>query len=113
MVEGYWLVLSTLGATILGAILPLFRTWLNWYLKREGPDYFDKKAMHLLKIVLVNGPKWREIDYLSNIVGLSHQDTKQLLILIDARGNRQHPSKWGLLSRNPIEKTPEANSQFE
>jgi hypothetical protein len=98
MAEGGWVVL---GATV-GTLGSILTTWLNAWLTKEAPDYFDKKAMALLKEILEKGPKWREISYLANIIGLSHEDTKQLLLLIDARGNPSHPNRWGLKSRNPL-----------
>jgi hypothetical protein len=98
MAEGGWVVLGSAD----GTLWSILTTWLNAWLIKEAPNYFDKKAMAPLKEILEKGPKWRESSYLANIIGLSHEDTKQLLLLIVARGNRSHPNRWGLKSRNPL-----------
>jgi hypothetical protein len=99
MAEGGWIVLgSALGTA--GSILT---TWLHAWLNREKPDYFDRKAMKLLKNILEGDPKkWHKIQLLANVVGLSVHETKQLLLLIDARADHTNSEQWGLISAHPI-----------
>jgi hypothetical protein len=51
MAEGGWVVLGAAVGTI-GSILT---TWLNAWLAKKPPDYFDKKAMDLLRAILADG----------------------------------------------------------
>ena len=58
--------------------------------------------MKLLKEMLEKGPHWRDLHTMSNVVGASEQDTKELLLLIGARGSGNNAALWGLTSRNPM-----------
>jgi hypothetical protein len=96
MAEGGWVVL---GAAI-GTMGSILTTLLNAWLTKGSPDYFDKKAMKLLKGILSDSAEpWHNIQHLSHIVGLSHEDTRQLLLLIDARGHPSGSGAWALVSR--------------
>jgi hypothetical protein len=96
MAEGGWVVLGAAVGTI-GSILT---TWLNAWLTKGAPDYFDKKAMDLLRTILKDSDEpWHNIKNLTNAVGLTPEDTKQLLVLIDARGHYSGSGAWALISR--------------
>lgn len=97
MAEGGWVVLGTVAGSI-GSILA---TWLNaWLSRKGGPDYFDKKAMRLLKSILQEGDDpWHNLKSLTNAVGLKPEETSQLLVLIDARGHESGSGAWALISR--------------
>ncbi|HZL41328.1 MAG TPA: hypothetical protein VFC45_13745 [Pseudolabrys sp.] len=82
MAEGGWVVLGAAVGTI-GSILT---TWLNAWLTKKAPDYFDKKAMDLLTSILKSSSEpWHNIKELANVIGLTPDETKQLLLLIGAR----------------------------
>ena len=75
-------------------------TLLNAWLTKDKPDYLDQRAMKLLKAVLSDSKYlWHPIERLSHIVGLSHEDTRQLLLLIGARGHETGSGGWALISR--------------
>lgn len=96
MAEGGWVVL---GAAI-GTFGSVATTLLNAWLTRNKPDYFDQRAMKLLKGVLSESRyPWHPIGRLSHIVGLSHEDTRQLLLLVGARGHESGSGGWALISR--------------
>ncbi|WP_438275809.1 hypothetical protein [Nitrobacter sp.] len=97
MAEGGWVVL---GAAI-GTIGSVATTFLNaWLTRKDKPDHFDKKAMKLLEAVLKDSEQpWHHIETLSRLVGLSRQDTRELLLLIGARGNESGSGAWALISR--------------
>jgi hypothetical protein len=102
MAEGGWVVLGTAIGT-LGSILT---TWLAAHLNREKPDPWDGIAMNLLKKQL-EIDRWCDIGTLANIIGLDAKTTREYLILLNARGSRRDGKKWGLVSRNPLEKEDE------
>ena len=96
MAEGAWVVL---GAAI-GTVGSIAGTMLNARLSRAKPDYFDTRAMKLLKNVLTDSEQpWHGIRDLSHVVGLSPSDTRQLLLLVGARGHESGSGAWALTSR--------------
>jgi len=67
MAEGGWVVVGA-AVGIIGSILT---TWLNAWLTKKAPDYFDKKAMDLLRTILADGDDpWHNIKDLTNAIGL-------------------------------------------
>ena len=102
MSEGAWVVLGSAIGTA-GSILT---TWLAAHLGKEKPDPWDGIAMSLLEKQL-QVERWCDIVALSNIIGLDTKTTREYLILLKARGSRKDGKKWGLLSRNPLEKEDE------
>jgi hypothetical protein len=103
MPDGGFVVLgSVLGAAI-GAISSLGTTWLNAWLSQRDPNAkYDAATYTLLKSMLENGPKWRNIETLANVIGVDEDLTKEYLIMLGARGSETDGSLWGLISRNPI-----------
>lgn len=96
MAEGGWVVLGA----VIGTAGSILTTWLNAWLTKKGPDYFDKTAMDLLEQILKDSDHpWHNIKELSNAVGLSQDDTKQLLLLVGARGHYSGSGAWALISR--------------
>ncbi|WP_316203595.1 hypothetical protein [Bradyrhizobium sp. SZCCHNS3051] len=98
MAEGAWVVL---GAAI-GAAGSLLTTALNAWLTSKNLDRYDKAAMKLLTQMLERGHNWRKLRTLSNVIGASEQDTKELLLILGARASETNPELWGLISRNPL-----------
>jgi hypothetical protein len=99
MGEGLWVVLGT----AIGALGSVVANWLNLYWARQSkyPAY-DEAIEALLKKMLETGPKWRKIETLMHVTGLSEQDTKEYLITMHARGSETNGKLWGLISRNPL-----------
>ena len=99
MAEGAWVVL---GAAI-GVVGSLLTTGLNaWLARRNDLDRYDKAAMKLLTQMLEKGRNWRTLKTLSNVIGASENDTKELLLMLGARASETNPELWGLVSRNPL-----------
>ncbi|WP_338826693.1 hypothetical protein [Bradyrhizobium sp. 27S5] len=96
MAEGGWVVL---GAAI-GTIGSVATTLLNAWLTKNKPDYFDQRAMSVLKAILTDSKDpWHSIQRLSRVVGLKDEHTRQLLLLIGARGHESGSGGWALISR--------------
>ncbi|MBA2920645.1 hypothetical protein GON01_06490 [Sphingomonas sp. MAH-20] len=78
-------------------------TWLSAHLGRKSQHpKFDKAIERLLTEMLNKGPKWRKLDTLIHVTGLSAEHTKEYLIEIGARGSETGGDRWGLISRNPL-----------
>lgn len=98
---GGWVVI---GAAI-GTLGSMGTTWLAETLKRRSPHpKYDKAVQNLLRAMLTDGPSWRRLSTLAAVTGLSHQDAKEYLIEMEARGSETDSDLWGLISRNPLSK---------
>ena len=106
MGEGLWVVL---GAAI-GTAGSVSTTWLAAHLSRQSkyPKY-DKAVQGLLKAMLQDGPKWRNMSTLASVTGLTGSDVKEYLIEMGARGSETNPHLWGLISRNPLSEIDPSN----
>jgi hypothetical protein len=98
MAEGGWVALGAAIGAIGSAATTLLNTWLSERSKGE-PDHFDKIAMDVLKSILNEGPEWHYLDYLANVVGLPPEQTRELLLLVGARGHESGNGRWGLVCR--------------
>lgn len=77
------------------------------YLARKPPDRVRESAKVLLRGMLDNERyQWRNIRSLANVIGLPHDQTRELLLEIGARGSELNPELWGLVSRNPLIQPP-------
>ena len=73
MAEGGWVVLGAAIGTIGSVVTTLLNAWLS---NKDGPDYFDRRAMKVLTAVLTDSARpWHSLKTLSSLVGLSQQDT--------------------------------------
>lgn len=106
MDNGLWVVL---GAAI-GTAGSILTTWLNAHLGRKSkfPEY-DRAVKALLVAMLSGEPKWRKIQTLASVTGLSEQDAKEYLIELGARGSETNGTLWGLISRNPLSEIDSSN----
>jgi hypothetical protein len=69
-------------------------------LNKDKPDYFDRQAMKLLNAVLSESRHpWHNINTLANVIGLSQDDTRQLLLMMGAQGHESGSGAWALTSR--------------
>jgi hypothetical protein len=99
MAEGAWVALGT----SIGVVGSLLTTYLNAWLSRKNQlDQYDTAAMKVLTTMLEAGPTWRKLATLSNVIGASQKDTKELLLMLGARASETNPDLWGLVSRNPL-----------
>jgi hypothetical protein len=89
-----------LGAAI-GTIGSVVTTLLNaWLANKDKPDYFDRRAMKVLKAVLTDSVHpWHSLKTLSGLVGLSQPDTSQILLVIGGRGHVSGSGGWAPISR--------------
>jgi hypothetical protein len=94
---------AAIFGSIVGGIGTFGATWLNVHLNRSRADQADESAKGLLtEMLAAQEYKWRSIRSLSNVIGLSEELTRKLLLEIGARGSEKNPELWGLISRNPL-----------
>lgn len=99
MAEGMWVLLGS----AVGTLGSLSTTWLSSYLGRQSKyPKFDQAVEALLKKMLTDGPKWRKLETLASVTGLTEKHAKEYLIELGARGSETDPRLWGLISRNPL-----------
>jgi hypothetical protein len=58
-------------------------------------------------------PRWRDIETLARVTGLTDQDVKDYLIELDARGSANNGKLWGLIERNPVAEAGERDPRAE
>lgn len=65
-------------------------------------DAHDRAGIKVLKIMLSREPKWQKLAVLSQVIGASEEDTKELLLMAGARASAKdgESNLWGLISRN-------------
>lgn len=99
MSDGMWVVL---GAAV-GTAGSIATTWLSATLSRRSafPKY-DAAVVKLLRDMLEADPRWRKLDTLAKVTGLTPKDAKEYLIEMGARGSSTDGNLWGLISRNPL-----------
>jgi len=84
----------------IGAVASLATTVVGSLLKRPRPDYFDEIAKKvLLRQLKRSSSKWNKLSELRNTVGLSNEETKQILLMAGAVGKKDDPTLWGLEKR--------------
>lgn len=106
MAEGVWVLLGT----AVGTVGSLATTWLSSHLSRKSPHpKFDRAVEKLLRQMLNGEHKWRSLETLASVTGLTHKEVKEYLIEFGARGSETDPRLWGLISRNPLSQIPSDN----
>jgi hypothetical protein len=91
-----------MGAAI-GTAGSISTTWLAAQLSRQSrfPKY-EKAVTRLLKALLEDGPKWRRVETLARVTGLTENNVKEIMVELGARGSETDGGLWGLISRNPL-----------
>jgi len=88
--------LATIGGNIL----------LNWLQGRKQKS-LDEARKGLLQQMLTERD-WRKLSTLSRVIGADYDETRRLLIDINARGSKlpkdDHDEAWGLISKHPLSK---------
>ena len=108
--EGFWFA----AGALLGTMGPIATTWMTAYFGRKSQyPHYDAKIQAILEEMLSGKLKWRDIDTLARVTGLSHQDVKDYLIELDARGSANNGQLWGLIERNPVSEAGESDPKTE
>jgi len=96
---------------ILGVVVGSFATiggnvFLNWLQGRKQKS-LDEARKRLLREMLTERD-WRKLSTLSRVIGADSDETRRLLIAINARGSDlpedDNDEAWGLISKHPLDK---------
>lgn len=102
--SNYWIALIGALGVIVGALLTILGNLVIVWFKNKTQNKRDKIRQAILKQMLNHKDySWRNLSILSAVIGCSEEETKNHLILIDARGSEKNDGKWGLIARNPME----------
>jgi hypothetical protein len=110
MGDGFWFAIGA----IVGTLGSIGTTWLTAYLGRQSQyPHYDAKIQAILREMLGGRLRWRDIETLARVTGLTDQDVKDYLIELDARGSANNGKLWGLISRNPVAEAGESDPKVE
>lgn len=106
--------IAAVVGSVLGGFGTFAATWLSGYQKRLPPDRSEKVAKALLK-ELLEAPncKWRKLETLASVVGMSETTVQRWLLDIGARGSMNDARYWGLISRNPFARPEDDEASLE
>lgn len=92
---------GVLGAAI-GAIATVMGIPItHWLQNKRELSLAAKRRERLRGMLSGNKLKWRSIDALASSIGANEDETKKLLIEIEARAAFTDARKWALVSRAP------------
>ncbi|GAV19469.1 hypothetical protein MMIC_P0403 [Mariprofundus micogutta] len=101
----FWIAIIGIVGGIVGSLLTLLGNIFLHKLKEKPQKELDEKRKITLKMMLEDDrfpEKWRNINTLSAVIGASKEETKRLLVGIDARGSEKADGKWGLIKYHPF-----------
>lgn len=101
----FWIAIIGIIGGIVGSLLTLAGNVFLHKLKERPQKQLDEKRKTTLKIMLEDdrfSEKWRNINTLSAVIGASEEETKRLLVEIEARGSEKADGKWGLIKHHPF-----------
>jgi hypothetical protein len=101
----FWIALIGILGGIVGSLLTLGGNIILHNVKEKPKKELDKKRKNTLKQMLDDNrfpEKWRKIETLSAVIGASEEETKRLLVELEARGSEKGDGKWGLIKHHPF-----------
>lgn len=102
----FWVAIIGLIGVVIGAVISVFGNFaLEWWRTRSARR-LDASRKQLL-LTLLNDPShpWRSLATLARVIGVDDSTARRLLIEIEARGSERENEVWGLIARNPLDKT--------
>ena len=92
-----------IGGVVVGSVFATAGQFAFHWFQRSPSRKVDKKRKALLKEMLEHPSyTWRSFDRLMHVIGSGEEETKRLLLDVDARASEDGSNQWGLLSRNPF-----------
>lgn len=92
-----------IGGVLVGAVFATAGQFAFHWFQQNPQRRADKKRKDLLRRMLEHESfTWRNFDRLMHVIGSGEEETKRLLLEIDARASEDGSNQWGLLSRNPF-----------
>ncbi|MFO7759976.1 MAG: ATP synthase subunit I, partial [Roseovarius sp.] len=98
---------SAFFSALLGGLIAILGQIVVHWVKERPKKKLDDKRKETLKFMLKkeNMPKdteWRKIETLERVIGASREETKRLLVEIEARGNEKQDDVWALIKDKPL-----------
>ncbi|WP_415911640.1 hypothetical protein [Neptuniibacter sp. QD37_11] len=101
----FWIALIGILGGIVGSLLTLGGNIILHKIKEKPQKELDAKRKATLKLMLEDDrfpDKWRYLETLSAVIGASEEETKRLLVELEARGSEKADGKWGLIKHHPF-----------
>jgi hypothetical protein len=105
-----WIAIVGFLGVLAGALITALSTFgIEWWKQRPKKE-LDSKRKALLIQMLEDKKwpnKWRYISTLSAVIGANEDETKRLLIEVEARGHEKNDGRWGLIKHHALNETKE------
>ncbi len=103
----FWIAVVGILGVVVGSLATIGgNVLLNWLQGRKQKS-LDEARKGLLRQMLTERD-WRKLSTLSRVIGADYDETKRLLIAINARGSElpkdDNEEAWGLISKHPLGK---------
>ena len=103
-----WVAIVGFLGVLAGALITASSNFVIEWWKNRPQKKLDAKRKTLLKQMLESQKwpeKWRYLNTLSAVIGADEEETKRLLIEIEAKNNKKKDGRWGLIKHHPLEET--------
>jgi len=103
----FWIAVIGILGVVVGSLATIGgNLLLNWLQGRKQKS-LDKARKELLRQMLTERD-WRKLTTLSRVIGADSDETRRLLIAINARGSElpkeNNEEAWGLISKHPLDR---------
>ena len=103
----FWIAVIGILGVVVGSLATIGgNVFLNWLQGRKQKS-LDEARKRLLREMLTERD-WRKLSTLSRVIGADSDETRRLLIAINARGSElpedNDEEAWGLISKHPLDK---------
>jgi len=103
----FWIAVVGILGVVVGSLATIGgNVLLNWLQGRKQKS-LDEARKGLLRQMLTERD-WRKLSTLSRVIGADYEETRRLLIAINARGSElpkdDNDEAWGLISKHPLSK---------
>ncbi len=103
----FWIAVIGILGVVVGSLATISgNVLLNWLQGRKQKS-LDEARKGLLREMLTERD-WRKLSTLSRVIGADSDETRRLLIAINARGSElpkdDNDEAWGLISKHPLDK---------
>ena len=102
MGESWTVVVAAIGGGAVGILGPIIKAFVDDHLAHKRGDPLEEARKKVLLDMLENGPEWRNIGTLCDVIGANPGEARKLLLQVGARGSERGNDMWGLISRNPF-----------
>lgn len=103
----FWIAVVGIFGVVVGSLATIGGNVLLNCLQERKQKSLDKARKELLRQMLTERD-WRKLSTLSRVIGADDDETKRLLIAINARGSElpknDNEEAWGLISKHPLAK---------